>query len=56
MPSGRVAPQIYLTQRQRNLLEAITRRATARQSLVTRARIILLASRALPNYEIASEL
>lgn len=54
MSSGRVAQPIRLTACQHALLEAIVRKTTARQSLVMRARIVLLAHTGLHNDEIAS--
>ena len=53
---GPKPPPIALTPRQRALLERLTRRQSAPQHLVRRARVILLAATGLPNTHIAATL
>ena len=55
MPGPQPAP-IDLSDRQRALLERLTRQATAPQRTVTRAQIILLAAEGLNHQQIATRL
>jgi len=56
MRVSRTAPEIILDRVQRAQLEGLTRAATASQTEVLRARIVLLAALGWPNEEIAAEL
>jgi transposase len=56
MRAGRPAPQLFLTKGERDALEAWTRQPTCPQSLVFRARVILLCADGRCNTEAAAEL
>ena len=53
MPAPR---PVHLTPQQQNQLQTIIRKGTSPQRLVTRAKIVLLASQGLPNTKIAAQL